>query len=261
MTTRDRTVLIVLGLIAVLGAVWVLLVSPERKKASALDGQVASAQQQLSSAEGSLAAARTAEAQYPAAYASIASLGKAVPTSAEVPSLIYELERASNNKKVEFASITATATSGSASPSGAAGSAAGTSTGTASTAAAQATAAGFSQMPFTVVFNGSFFDLEHLFGTLDGFARRGSSGTLRVNGRLLTIQSVKLAPLGSGSTSPGASGPAAATQLTGTIAATAYVLPAQGTPAAGSPAGSSSPAPAASSGAGGSPTPPAVVTR
>ena len=49
-------------------------------------------------------------------------------------------------------------------------------------------------MPFTFVFNGSFFDLEHLFHQLNSFTERTSSGGLQVSGRLLTIQSVKLAP-------------------------------------------------------------------
>ena len=54
-------------------------------------------------------------------------------------------------------------------------------------------------MPFTFVFNGSFFDLYHLFQQLDRFTVRTSSGSLQVSGRLLTIQGVKLAPEPSGS--------------------------------------------------------------
>ncbi len=50
-------------------------------------------------------------------------------------------------------------------------------------------------MPFTFVFNGSFVDLYHLFQQLDRFTVRTASGGLQVSGRLLTIQSVKLAPV------------------------------------------------------------------
>ena len=47
---------------------------------------------------------------------------------------------------------------------------------------------------------------------------RTASGGLQVSGRMLTIQSAKLAPVpASGSTAP-------STRLTGTITATAYVL-------------------------------------
>ena len=51
-------------------------------------------------------------------------------------------------------------------------------------------------MPFTFIFNGGFFDLEHLFQrSSTASPRRTASGELSVSGRLLTIQSVKLAPV------------------------------------------------------------------
>jgi hypothetical protein len=240
MSARDRIVVMVISVVVLLGAAWILVVSPERKKASGLGGQVSTAQAALSTAEGQLSQARAAEAQYPAAYASMVTLGKAVPATQEVPSLIYELEHASNARRVEFASISSTTGSG----SGAA------SSGTAASAAASTS--GFSQLPFTFIFNGSFFDLEHLFGTVDGFAKRTANGTLEVDGRLLTIQAVKLSPATSTQGSSGG-------QLSGTISATAYVLP-PGSPSSPA-AGSSAAAPASSSAASGSsPTPPAVVT-
>jgi len=249
MTGRDRIVAIVVAMLAVLAGAWILLVSPEREKASKLAGQVSEAQTQLSSAESQLASARSAQTQYAAAYASIVSLGKAVPASEEVPSLIYQLAQAAGGKKVEFVSIVA----------GAGGSAASTTSSSSSaTAAAAATPAAFTQMPFTFVFNGSFFDLEHLFGELNRFTVRTTSGGLQVSGRLLTIQGVKLSPLSSSSQAPKSGTP----ELTGTITATAYVLPAsQGLTAgatAASPAASSTSA-ASASGAPSSPTAPAIA--
>ncbi len=112
------------------------------------------------------------------------SLGKAVPPSQEVPSLIYQLDQASNQKQVEFNSITSGSSGGSsASPASAA-----------AAAAPGAALAGFTQMPFTFVFNGSFLDLYHLFQQLNHYTLRTASGGLEVSGRLLTIQSLKLAP-------------------------------------------------------------------
>ena len=105
-----------------------------------------------------------------------------MPPSQEVPSLIYQLAQASNQKHVELhldhhrrqrprlAELRRDA------------------------AAPRAASAGFTQMPFTFVFNGSFIDLDHLFQQLNGFTTRTTSGGLQVSGRLLTIQGVKLAP-------------------------------------------------------------------
>jgi Tfp pilus assembly protein PilO len=238
MTARDRIVIVSLAALAVLAAVWLLAVAPEREKAAKLGGQVSTAQAQLATAESQVASARGAQASYSTAYASLVSLGKAVPTDQEVPSLIYQLAQASNHKQVEFDSITTGGSSSGAS------------------AAPVAAAAGFTQMPFTFVFNGSFFDLYNLFQQLNRFTVRTSSGGLRVSGRLLTIQSVKLNP--AVATGPGQ---ASSGQLTGTITATAYVLPASqgatGGATAASPAGVTQTT--SSSGSSSAATTPAVI--
>ena len=244
MTGRDRTVLIVVVVGAVLAAAWLLVVSPERKKADTLGTQISSAQAQLASAEGQLHNAQGAQQQYASDYASIVSLGKAVPPSQEVPSLIYQLEQASSNKRVEFASIVSGSGSSSSSSASSAGS---------SAAAASAASAGFSQMPFTFVFNGTFFDLEHLLSQLNGFTSRSTAG-LQVSGRLLTIQGLKLSPLVTGNSQSSSNAPVA---LSGTITATAYVLPASQGLTGG--ASAVSPIPASTTGAASSPTTPAVA--
>jgi Tfp pilus assembly protein PilO len=245
MTSRDRLVLTVLGAFALLAAVYLLAVSPERKEASSLDGQVATANAQLTSAEGQLASARADQRRYSAAYASIVSLGKAVPAGQEVPSLMYQLAQASKQKNVDFTSIT---TGGGSSGSGA----------TANAPAAAAASAGFTQMPFTFVFNGSFSDLYRLFQEMNGFTTRTTSGGLRVSGRLLTIQSTKLSPV-TETSGPGAT---PTEQLSGTITATAYVLPATqsltGGATAASPTGAS-PTPVSNGGSSTSASAPAIA--
>src|SRR6185312_11753023 len=184
MTTRDRLALIGISTLAVLGIVWLMLVSPERKEASKLGTQITQAKEQLATAESEAATAHGAQARYSAAYASVVKLGKAVPPSEEVPALIYQLAQASNQRRVEFSSITTG--SGTAAPAAA------------PAAAGAAAAGGFTQMPFTFVFNGSFADLYHLYRQLDQATARTSSGGLRINGRLLTVQGMKLEPQSGG---------------------------------------------------------------
>jgi Tfp pilus assembly protein PilO len=242
MTGRDRMVLIAIVLVAILGAAWMLVVSPERKKASELSSQVASAQAQLASAEGKVSSAHAAQARYSAAYASIVSLGKAVPPSQEVPSLIEELQQASNQKNVEFASITSSVASGSSATAS-----------TSVSAGSGSAGGGLRQLPFTFVFEGSYFDLEHLFNQLTSFATVSASGEPEISGRLLTVQSVKLSPGGgSGSNDTGV--------LTGSITATAYEMPAsQGLSGATGTTASGGASPASSTAAASSPTSPAIV--
>lgn len=244
MTGRDRIVLIVLVVIAALGAAWMLVVSPERKEAEKLSTEVASAQSSLQTAEGQLSQARSAQSKYADAYASVVSLGKAVPASQEVPSLVYQIAQASEGRNVDFASISAGSGSGSGSSS--------------SSTANAAASAGFQQMPFTFNFSGTFFDLERLFTSFNRFTMRTSAGDLSVSGRLLTIQSVKLAPQSTSSTERSTT---LAPVLSGTVTATAYVLPAgQGlTGATGTASPSGSATPASTTGGGSSPSAPAIV--
>lgn len=230
MTTRDRLVLVGISALAVLAVAWLLLVSPARKQASKLGEEVTTAEAQLASAQSNAASAHAAQQRYAAAYSSVVNLGKAVPASEEVPALMYQIAQASNQKHVQFNSIT---TGGSA--GGSTGSTAAAST----PVAAAAATAGFTQMPFTFIFGGSFNDLYHLFNQLDAATVQTSSGDLRVSGRLLTLQSVKLEPSNTEGTGGG--------RLSGTITATAYVLPAsQGLTAGASPVAPSTPSGATS---------------
>ncbi len=262
MTGRDRMVVIGVVVLVALAGAWLLVVSPKRQQASKLAAQVAEAKSQLTSAETKRSEAQAAQAKYASAYSSVISLGKAVPPTDEVPSLIYQLSLASDRKSVDFSSIVASSTGtggtgGASSTSSSTPTTSGASSGASSGAAAPTA---FTQMPFTFVFNGTFFNLEHLFQQLNDFTVRNASGILDVSGRLLTIQSIKLGPLTSSSSQTSASrGPQL---LTGTITASAYVLPAsQGltsgaTPS--SPAGATTPV-SSTSGASSSPTAPAVA--
>jgi Type II secretion system (T2SS), protein M len=244
MTGRDRIVLIVVVALALLAVGWIAVVSPERKQAAKLQGEISSAQTQLASAESQLSDAKSAQARYSAEYAAIVRLGKAVPPGREVPSLLYELAQASGNKHVELASIV----------SGAAGAASSASGG----ASAASPVVGFTQMPFTFVFNGTYNDLYSLFKQLDHSAVRTASGRVSVSGRLLTIQSLKLAPL-SASGEPGAKN-GDNQMLSGTISATAYVLPQSQSLTGGASASAPAGAPVAPTSSGASsPTAPAIA--
>src|SRR5262249_17577331 len=168
MTTRDRLVVTVIAVVAVLAAAWMLVVSPERKQAAKLQAQVNAASSQLAGAESEAANARQAQARYAAAYASVVALGKAVPPGEEVPSLIYQLAQASNGKNVDFASIqSGSGTAAGAGPRTATAptAPAGTASGgaaAAGTAAGGASAGGLVQMPFTFVFTRTLPSLYQL---------------------------------------------------------------------------------------------------
>ncbi len=248
MTTRDRLMLMGIVALAALAGMWFMVVAPEREKASKVNAEVQAARQQVATAESQADSAAGSRAQYTNAYASLVSLGQAVPSTPETPALIYTLDKATHRRDVQFSAISvgSTGSSGSSTP----------------TAATPVTAE-FTQEPFTFVFNGTFVDLYKLLNQLEDFTLQTPRGTLRVSGRLLTIDSVNLAPTTEGQGS--SSSKAKSSQLTGTITATAYVLPSGQSalggagPSGPSGAGSATTAASAPSTSTASGTAPAVV--
>lgn len=243
MSARDRLVLMGMAAVAVLAAVWMLAVSPARKQASTAGDELASARTQLVQAQSEAAEARNAQQRYRGAYASLASLGQAVPVSQEVPTLMYELDKAADRRRVEFTSI---ANGGAASGSSS------TSSGTPTTSGPAAAVSPFTQMPFTFVFTGGYQDLIRLLTHLEAFTVQTSGGSLRVSGRLLTIQSITLGTSsGSGAPVAPSSSTAKKDEMSWTIQASAYVL-APASPAAGQASAPSGTQPAGSTAASGS---------
>jgi len=246
-TARDRTVLIVVGLLAALAAFWFLAVSPKRKEATDLSSQVTSAESRLAAAQASAANAAAAKARYDADYATVARLGKAVPADADVPSLMYQLETTAHANKVDFRKVSLTGSSSSVgtAPTTAAAAAASVNGGTAASGGSAVTAAlppgatvgpaGFPTMPFSFQFNGSFFSMQKFRNALGGLTTvKGDS--ISVKGRLLTVDGVNLK-----------AGPKGFPQVQATVAVTAYLLPSD----EGLTAGATAAAPTSSTTTGG----------
>jgi Tfp pilus assembly protein PilO len=241
--------------LAVIGAVWMLAVSPARKQASTLAGEVTSVQGALAGVKSELAGAGNVRVRYRSAYASLVTLGKAVPTADEVPGLMYAIDQAANHKKVQFTSISSGKGSGGQSSSS-------SSSSSSSTTSGAAQGAGLQQLPFTFTFSGSYQDLCRLLTQLESFTVQGRAGALRVSGRLLTIQSIALGG-GAGGPSSSSSTPAGKPgEMVWTITASAYLLPASNGAGTTTPGGAQSAGPATkptSSPGGSAPTAPAVV--
>jgi type II secretory pathway pseudopilin PulG len=239
-TARDRTVLIVVGLLAVSAGFWFLVMSPKSKSASDLSAQVAEAQQRLTAAQAGATSAEAARRRYADDYATVARLGKAVPVEDDVPSLVYQLSSTANANHVDFRSIKLTATGGptpSAAPASAQAAAVASATGNTSSTTPSATIApsalppgasvgpaGFPTMPFSFDFTGSFFDMQKFLRSLDALTTVDGK-SIKVKGRLLTVDGVSLT-----------AGPKGFPQVDASVIVTAYLLPAdEGLTAGGTP--------------------------
>jgi type II secretory pathway pseudopilin PulG len=265
-TGRDRTVLIVIGVLGAIVASWIMVISPKRDQASKLESKIHSVQTSLSSARSQLAAAEAARSTFRRSYTTLVRLGEAVPTDDDVPSLIYQLSSAASKAGVDFQGLTLDPAAAGAAPAtpppptGTTPAAAPTPTPT--TPAATATTAdglppgagvgpaGFPIEPFTFTFQGNFFHLSNFFGRLERFVVADNK-RLSVSGRLMSLDAIQLSPASGGFP-----------QISATVSATTYLLPSnEGLVAGATPMGpaASTPQPVSNSGSTPTSSPPAAV--
>jgi hypothetical protein len=259
-TRRDRIVILAVLAAGIIAAFWFLVLAPKRDEAAALDADIAKQEQRLQVAQNGAQAAAAAKARYERDYAAVAKLGQAVPADDDVPSLVFQLDRAAEGDDVDFRSLKLEAAAGNSGKSAqpAQGAPPASSGGaTANAPATQAAAAslppgatvgsaGFPTMPFTFVFDGTFGDMESFLGNVARFTKVRNDN-VEVTGRLLTVDSIKLS-----------AGRRGFPQVSAEIRATAYVLPAgEGLTAGATPRG---PQVISSPGSAGGTSSPALTT-
>lgn len=267
MKSTDRTILMVLGVVGMIAAFWFLLLAPKREEASSLSEEVTTLEATVADAEAAAEAGTQAKADFSTNYRKLVSLGKAVPKDADTSSLVVQLQTLSERSKVDFRSITldeagaaAAAPAPAPAPPPETPAPEGESTEPATTTPAAATTpgavptessaallpigaavgpAGLPVMPYSLEFQGGFFQVADFFGHLDAMVHTNNSG-VNVDGRLLTIDGFSL--------TAGANG---LPSLTATVQTSSYLTPADEGITAGAtpegPATSETPASAATS--------------
>lgn len=216
-------------------AFWVVLLSPKREEAAKLAEQIGSVEASLAGHQAEVADAEAARKQFPLDYQKLVVLGKAVPGNDETASLLVQLNGVADRTGVKFTDlqlnseaaageeaaatpVTPGATSVSATEAAASLMPLGASIGT----------AGLAVMPYTLTFNGSFFEIADFIERLDSMVKTHNE-EVNVDGRLITVNGFSLAP---GSGEEGGSSSA----LTATFTVTTYLTPpSEGTTAGAMP--------------------------
>jgi len=180
MKARDRILIAVLGLAGLAAALWFLALAPKRHEAVELSAKVTRAESRRDAASAAAATAEQARASYRRDYATVARLGKATPPNADVASLVYQLESAARDARVDFRAVSSQSKPDEVAPD-------------TSKDKKSAATTGITPVPFSFAFEGSFFKLHKLLRSVGRFSRlRGQ--TVSISGRLLTLDGVKLSP-------------------------------------------------------------------
>jgi Tfp pilus assembly protein PilO len=176
-----------------------LLLAPQRKEATKLDGEIAAKQAAVAQAQAQLGTYEAARKNYKVNYATMARLGKAVPVDDDVRSLLVQLEAAADGTGVDFQKIELA--SGLAGATTTAPTADTSAAGTAELAPAPGSlpvaGGALSAMPFTFTFTGSYFDLQNFFAKLEHFVTVHNE-RISATGRLLRLESVAITPASNG---------------------------------------------------------------
>lgn len=167
MRVRDRLILAVIAAVVVVGAVWLVLVSPERSKASNLGTQITAERAALASAQASLAAARATAAGYPADVAAISHVMTAVPPDPQEANIVTTITKLAGTS-VDVHEI--------------------------SVGAGAASATGPVSIGLTFTFKTTYSALESFIAKLDNLLKTDGTN-IDASGRAFTVNSVSLQPL------------------------------------------------------------------
>jgi Tfp pilus assembly protein PilO len=107
LSERDRKILIFLGPLVLVAAFWFLVLSPKRQEATAASEALTAQQDRLEIARAAAGAADDAEKDFEASYATVVRLGKAIPSTVDMPSLLVQLEAAAEGTGIRFNTIAA----------------------------------------------------------------------------------------------------------------------------------------------------------
>ena len=197
MTKSNRAIVAAIALAILAGLFWTQLLSPKREEAKELDAQVTKLESSLAQHQAEVAEGEAAKKEFSAAYQHLVVVGKAVPSDDEVASLLVQMNRIADRTGGTFRNIQLTAGGGEAEAPAAppaAGEAPASPTEVAASLlplGATVGPAGLAVMPYEVTFDGEFFQIADFIAGLDSLVTT-KNGTVRVDGRLLTVDGFSL---------------------------------------------------------------------
>lgn len=197
MNPTNRAVLAVVALVVLALVFWTQLLGPKRDEAKKLGAQVGQLEASLAQHEAEIAEGEEARTQFSGEYQRLVVVGKAVPGDDDVASLLVQVNRLSDNAGGTFRDMQLSAEGGGeeATPTPPAPGAEPASPTEVAAAllplGASVGPAGLAVMPYTVTFDGNFFEIADFIKGLDSLVETGSD-EVAVDGRLVTIDGFAL---------------------------------------------------------------------
>lgn len=195
--SKNAVIGAMLGVAAIAVAFWVLALSPKREEAKELGVQVERVESSLAQHEAEVDVAEEARESFPVDYRKLVVLGKAVPGDDDTASLLVQVNRIADRAEVKFQALKLSPGAGGDGDAPALASTTGESV---SATEAEASLlplgagigpAGLAVMPYTLSFQGDFFEIADFIEGLDSLVETTNEEAV-VDGRLITVDGFSL---------------------------------------------------------------------
>jgi hypothetical protein len=107
LSDRDRKIVMIVVPVVLLLGYWFLVLTPQRNDASKAAGELAKQEKRRDAAQQRVQSLDQAKSSFGKDYAELVKLGKAIPTTVDMPSLIVQLDSAARGTDIEFTKIAA----------------------------------------------------------------------------------------------------------------------------------------------------------
>lgn len=247
--SKNMTIVGAVVIVALALVFWTQLLSPKREEAAKLGDQIETVEASLASHRAEVETAEAARRRFPGEYQRLVVLGKAVPGGDETASLLVQLNYLANRSGVRFNDLQLSSEGGGSGEEAAPPPSVGGTPVSATEVAASLLPlgasigpAGLAVMPYTLTFEGDFFQIADFIEQLDKMVKTQNEKVL-VDGRLITVDGFSLSPEGDEGEGSGSSSGGSSPSLTASFEVTTYLTP----PSQGTTAGATPSSPAASS--------------
>lgn len=197
MNSNNRAIAVVVALAVLAFVFWTQLLSPKREEAKKLGAEVEQLEASLVQHNAEIAEGEEAKKEFSTEYQRLVVVGKAVPGDDDIASLLVQANRLADRAGGTFRDIQLSAEAGgeeAAAPPPAAGETPASPTEVAASLlplGATIGQAGLAVMPYTVTFDGNFFQIANFIKGIDSLVKT-SDEEVAVDGRLVTVDGFAL---------------------------------------------------------------------
>ena len=107
LTERDRKIMIIIAPLVLVLAYWFLVLSPQRKESATAAQTLTKQEKRRDAAQANLEQLQRSKSSFGSDYAQLVKLGKAIPSSVDMPTLIVQLDSAAKGTGIKFSKIAA----------------------------------------------------------------------------------------------------------------------------------------------------------